>query len=88
IYTTPNHVHAAMEPHASVAIWDGDSLTLHSSLQILKVARPVLAKSLGVADDKVRILSPYIGGGFGGKMLGPDAVLAAIAAQKLGRPVK
>ena len=88
IYTTPNHVHAAMEPHASVAIWNGDSLTLHSSLQILKVARQVLAKSLGVADEKVRILSPYIGGGFGGKMLGPDAVLAAIAAQKLGRPVK
>ena len=88
VYTTPNQVHAAMEPHASVAVWDGDRLTLHSSLQILAVARPVLAKSLGIAPDKVRILSPYIGGGFGSKMLGPEAVLAAIAAQKIGRPVK
>ena len=88
VYTTPNQVHAAMEPHASVAVWEGDKLTLHSSLQILSVAKPVLAKSLGIAADKVRILSPYIGGGFGSKMLGPEAVLAAIAAQKIGRPVK
>ncbi len=88
IYTTPNQVHAAMEPHASVAVWNGDQLTLHSSLQILAVAKQVLAKSLGIAPDKVRILSPYIGGGFGAKMLGPEAVLAAIAAQKIGRPVK
>ena len=88
VYTTPNQVHAAMEPHASVAVWEDGKLTLHSSLQILAVAKQVLAKSLGVEADKVRILSPYIGGGFGGKMLGPEAVLAAIAAQKLGRPVK
>lgn len=88
IYTTPNHVHAAMEPHASVAVWDGDRLTLHSSLQILAIAKQVLAQSLGIDAGKVRILSPYIGGGFGGKMLGPEAVIAAIAAQRLGRPVK
>ena len=88
VYTTPNQVHAAMEPHASVAVWEKDKLTLHSSLQILSVAKAVLAKSLGIAPDKVRILSPYIGGGFGSKMLGPEAVLAAIAAQKIGRPVK
>ena len=88
VYTTPNQVHAAMEPHASVAIWDGDTLTLHSSLQILHAAKGILAKSVEIEADKVRILSPYIGGGFGGKMLGPEAVLAAIAAQKVGRPVK
>lgn len=88
VYTTPNQVHAAMEPHASVAVWDGGRLTLYSSLQILQVARPVLAKAVGVAPEAVRIISPYIGGGFGGKMLGPEAVLAAIAAQKIGRPVK
>ncbi|RZM12864.1 MAG: xanthine dehydrogenase family protein molybdopterin-binding subunit, partial [Sphingomonas sp.] len=88
VYTTPNQVHAAMEPHASVAIWDGDTLTLHSSLQILHAAKGILAQSVGIEADKVRILSPYIGGGFGGKMLGPEAVLAAIAAQKVGRPVK
>ncbi len=88
VYTTPNQVHAAMEPHASVAVWEGDRLTLHSSLQILAVAKQVLAISLGIDADRVRILSPYVGGGFGSKMLGPEAVLAAIAARKLGRPVK
>ncbi|MEO5867191.1 MAG: xanthine dehydrogenase family protein molybdopterin-binding subunit [Sphingomonas sp.] len=88
VYTTPNQVHAAMEPHASIATWDGGKLTLYSSLQILGVAQQILAASLGVETENLRILSPFIGGGFGGKMLGPEAVLAAIAAQKIGRPVK
>lgn len=88
VYSTPNQVHAAMEPHASVAEWDGDRLLLHSSLQLLKWAKPILAGSLDIAPEQVRIVSPFIGGGFGGKVLGPDAVLAAIAAQRLGRPVK
>ena len=88
VYSTPNQVHAAMEPHASVAQWEGDRLTLHSSLQLLKWAKPILAGALDIAPEQVRIVSPFIGGGFGGKVLGPDAVLAAIAAQKLGRPVK
>jgi xanthine dehydrogenase YagR molybdenum-binding subunit len=88
LYTTPNQVHAAMEPHASIATWDHGKLTLYSSLQILNVAKPVLAKAVGIAPADVRIISPYIGGGFGGKMLGPEAVMAAIASQRLGRPVK
>jgi len=88
LYTTPNHVHAAMEPHASVASWRDGELTLHSSLQILTPARNILAEAVGIDPAGVRIFSPYIGGGFGGKMLGPEAVMAAIAAQKLGRPVK
>ncbi|MEO8375020.1 MAG: molybdopterin cofactor-binding domain-containing protein, partial [Sphingomonas bacterium] len=88
VYSTPNQVHAAMEPHASIAVWEGDKLTLYSSLQILSAAKPILAKAVGMAPDQVRIVSPYIGGGFGGKLLGPEAVMAAIAAQRLGRPVK
>ena len=88
VYTTPHQVHAAMEPHASIASWDGDRLTLHSSLQILGAAKQILAAAVGIEADKVRIFSPYIGGGFGGKMLGPEAVAAAIAAQRIGRPVK
>jgi len=88
VYATPHQVHAAMEPHASIAAWDGDRLTLHSSLQILGAAKPILAAAVGIAADKVRIVSPYVGGGFGGKMLGPEAVAAAIAAERLGRPVK
>jgi xanthine dehydrogenase YagR molybdenum-binding subunit len=88
VYTTPNQVHAAMEPHASVAVWEGDRLTLYSGVQLLKWAKPILAQSLDINADRVRIVSPFIGGGFGGKILGPDAVLAAIAAQRIGRPVK
>ena len=87
-YTTPNQVHAAIEPHASVATWEDGKLTVYSSLQILGAAKAVLAAALRIEPDKVRIISPYIGGGFGSKMLGPDAVLAAIAAERIGRPVK
>jgi len=88
VYGTPNQVHAAMEPHASIAMWEGDRLTLYSSLQILNAAKPILATAVGIEADAVRIVSPFIGGGFGGKMLGPEAVMAAIAAQRIGRPVK
>jgi xanthine dehydrogenase YagR molybdenum-binding subunit len=88
-YATPHQVHAAIEPHGSVAVWDGDDLTLFSSLQILSNAKAIMAGSLGIDAERVRIVSPFIGGGFGGKGgVGPDAVLAAIAAKKLGRPVK
>ncbi|MDB5703486.1 MAG: xanthine dehydrogenase [Sphingomonas bacterium] len=88
VYTTPNQVHAAIEPHASIATWEGDKLTLYSSLQILGAAKAVLAAALKIEGSNVRIVSPYIGGGFGSKMLGPDAVMAAIAAERIGRPVK
>ena len=88
VYATPNQVHAAMEPHASIAVWEGDKLTLYSSLQILNASKGILAGAIGIPPENVRIVSPYIGGGFGGKMLGPEAVMAAIAAQRIGRPVK
>ncbi|MEO9132477.1 MAG: xanthine dehydrogenase family protein molybdopterin-binding subunit [Sphingomonas sp.] len=88
VYTTPNYVHAAMEPHASIAVWEDGKLTLYSSLQILGAAKTVLSRALKIDAANVRIISPYIGGGFGGKMLGPEAVMAAIAAERLGRPVK
>ncbi|MGL4313327.1 MAG: xanthine dehydrogenase family protein molybdopterin-binding subunit [Sphingomonas sp.] len=87
-YTTPNQVHAAMEPHGAVAVWDGDRLTLYSSLQILGVARQILAHIFKIDVEQVRIFSPYVGGGFGAKMLGPEAICAAIAARALGRPVR
>ncbi len=88
VYSTPHQVHAAMEPHASIAVWEGKKLTLYSSLQILGAAKAVLAGALRIEPGNIRIISPYIGGGFGGKMLGPEAVMAAIAAERLGRPVK
>ena len=88
IYRTPGHNSAAMEPHCSIADWDGDRLTLRGSYQMLKFNRNELADSLGIDPENVRIISPYIGGGFGSKLgIAPEAVSAAIAAKDLGRPV-
>ena len=88
IYTTPVHASAAMEPHASVAHWDGDKLTLHGSYQMLRFNRAELADALGIDEAKVCILSPFVGGGFGSKLgIAPEAVAAAVAAQRLGVPV-
>ena len=87
-YRTPGHNSAAMEPHASIAQWDGDDLTLRGSYQMLKYNRNELADSLSIDPENVRILSPYVGGGFGSKLgIAPEAVAAAIAAKQLERPV-
>ncbi|RVV99329.1 xanthine dehydrogenase family protein molybdopterin-binding subunit [Mesobaculum littorinae] len=89
VWTTPGHNSSAMEPHASMAEWDGDRLTLHGSYQMLKYNRNELADSLGIDPKNVRILSPYVGGGFGSKLgISPEAVAAALAARDLGRPVR
>ncbi len=88
-YTTPAQNSAAMEPHASVAEWDGDRLTLHGSYQMVKYNRNELADSLGIDPANVRIRAPYVGGGFGSKLgIAPEAVAAAIAARDLGRAVR
>ena len=88
-YTTPNQAHAMMEPHATIARWDGDQLTLWTASQMVDWHRTDLAKTLGVEKDKIRLVSNFIGGGFGGKLfLRADAVLAALAARRVGRPVK
>ncbi|MFW2588758.1 xanthine dehydrogenase family protein molybdopterin-binding subunit [Sagittula sp. SSi028] len=88
-YTTPSHAGAAMEPHAAVADWTGNQLTLRGALQMIAFNKQELADSLGISADRLRILSPYIGGGFGSKLgIGPEAVAASIASQKLGRPVR
>src|SRR4051812_7326632 len=88
-YSTPDESHAAMEPHASIASWSGDKLTLWTSNQMIAWGKRDVAKTLGIAPDKVRLDSPFIGGGFGGKLfLRADAVLAALGAQAARRPVK
>jgi xanthine dehydrogenase YagR molybdenum-binding subunit len=88
-YTTPDQAHAMMEPHASIAAWDGEKLTLWTSNQMIAWTKGDIAKTLGLPEDHVRLLSPFIGGGFGGKLfLRADAVLAALAARAAGRPVK
>ena len=88
IYRTPGHNSAAMEPHCSVASWEGDKLTLRGSYQMLNYNINELADSLNVDVENVRILSPYVGGGFGSKLgIAPEAIAAAIASKDLGKPV-
>ncbi len=88
-YTTPDQSHAMMEPHASIAAWDGDALTLWTSNQMIAWGAGDVARTLGMPRDKVRLVSPYIGGGFGSKLfVRADAILAALGAKAAGRPVK
>ncbi|XHH28696.1 aldehyde oxidoreductase molybdenum-binding subunit PaoC [Xanthomonas euroxanthea] len=88
-YTTPDHSHAMMEPHASIAMWEGDKLSVWTSNQMIDWSTGDLARTLGIPRENVRLMSPYIGGGFGGKLfLRADAVLASLAARQVGRPVK
>ncbi|MAW99014.1 MAG: xanthine dehydrogenase [Sphingomonas sp.] len=89
VWTTPSQNSAAMEPHASVALWDDDGLTLYGSYQMPSFDRPSLADALGLETEQVRIIAPYIGGGFGSKLgIAPESVAAAIASKQIGRPVK
>jgi xanthine dehydrogenase YagR molybdenum-binding subunit len=88
-YTTPDHSHAMMEPHATIAAWTGDQLTVWTSNQMVDWSRGDLAATLKIPKEKVRLVSPFIGGGFGGKLfVRSDAVLAALGARAAGRPVK
>ena len=89
VYTTPDQSHAMMEPHASIAAWNGDDLTVWTSSQMIDWWRTDLATTLGIDKDRVHLMSPFIGGGFGVKLfLRADAVLAALAAREAKRPVK
>jgi xanthine dehydrogenase YagR molybdenum-binding subunit len=89
IWTTPSQSSAAMEPHASIAQWDGDRLTLYGAYQVVANNRAQLAEALGLKPEQVRLVACYVGGGFGSKLgIAPEAVAAAIAAKKVGRPVK
>src|SRR3979409_483103 len=88
-YTTPLQSHAMMEPHATLAMWDGDKLTLHTANQMLNQGQAAVARTLKIPPENVRLVSPFIGGGFGAKLwVNADAILAAIAARQLKRPVK
>ena len=88
-YTTPDQSHAMMEPHATTAKWDGDRLTVWTSNQLVHVAVGDLAGTLMIPKENVRIVSAFVGGGFGGKLwIQADCVLAALGARATGRPVK
>jgi xanthine dehydrogenase YagR molybdenum-binding subunit len=89
IYTTPDQSHAMMEPHASLAAWDGDQLIIWTSNQMINWGPGDVAETLGMPREKVRLISPFIGGGFGGKLfIRSDVILAALGARAARRPVK
>ncbi|WP_424532133.1 xanthine dehydrogenase family protein molybdopterin-binding subunit [Sphaerisporangium viridialbum] len=89
VYTTPAEHNNPMEPHATVAVWDGDGLTLYDSTQGASALRNTVAPLFGMPPAQVRVICPYVGGGFGSKGLShPHVVLAALAAKQVGRPVK
>ncbi|MGB7801474.1 aldehyde oxidoreductase molybdenum-binding subunit PaoC [Buttiauxella sp.] len=88
-YTTPDQSHMAMEPHATMAAWEGDKLTVWTSNQMIDWCRTDLATTLKIPKDHIHVRSPYIGGGFGGKLfLRSDTLLAALGARAAKRPVK
>lgn len=88
-YTTPDQSHAMMEPHATLAQWEGQRLTVWTANQMVGWAVDDLARTLGIPKAQVHVKSPFIGGGFGGKLfLRADVLLAALGARAAGRPVK
>jgi len=89
IYETPAQYHNAMEPHAIVAAWDGDTLSIDTPTQGLAMAQGRIAGLFGLSPDKIHIRSPFLGGGFGSKGLisGPQ-ILGIMAARLVGKPVK
>ena len=88
-YETAPQYHNAMEPHAIVAAWDGDMLSVDTPSQGLTMAQERLAGLFGIASEKIHIRSPFLGGGFGSKgMISGPQVLGVMAARMVGRPVK
>ena len=88
-YTTPVETHNPIELHASVSVWDGDRITMYETTQGVVNYRTVMAQVLGIPVENVRVITRYLGSGFGGKLFPwPQASMAAVAARKLKRPVK
>jgi xanthine dehydrogenase YagR molybdenum-binding subunit len=88
-YSTANESHSMIEPHSSMAMWQGDKLTVWTSNQMIAWAVRDLSETLQIPKENVRVLSPFVGGGFGTKLwIRADAVLAAVGARLAGRPVK
>jgi xanthine dehydrogenase YagR molybdenum-binding subunit len=88
-YATPIQNHCQMEPCATTAWWQDGICTVHTSVQTVVSTRGGLAMTLQIAPERIRLLTRYVGGGFGGKgSFYGDLVLAALAARELNQPVK
>jgi xanthine dehydrogenase YagR molybdenum-binding subunit len=87
-YRTPRHNHNAIEPHAVTVAWDGDDLLIHDCAQGVGHVAWSLAQVLGIDERRIRVVAPYVGGGFGGKTMWQHHILAAAASRLAGRPVR
>src|SRR5437762_1648243 len=88
-YVTPSETHNPLELHATTALWEGSTLTLYESSQGVVNLRAVLAQMFGLPKENVRVISKFVGSGFGGKLWPwTQCPLAAAAARQLGKPVK
>ena len=88
-YNTPVYHHNPMEPHATAAEWNGEELTVYDATQSVYGNRAAIAAMLGLQKEKVRLISPFIGGGFGSKgFMWPNSLLAPMAAKLVNRPVR
>jgi xanthine dehydrogenase YagR molybdenum-binding subunit len=88
VYHTPRYNHNAIELHGVTVAWEGDTLRLHDSTQAVAHTAWSMAQVFGIDEDKVRVTSPFVGGGFGGKAMWRHHVLAAAASRMTGRPVR
>ncbi|MBI4060777.1 MAG: xanthine dehydrogenase family protein, partial [Elusimicrobia bacterium] len=88
-YTTQSALHNALEPHGCTATWEGDILVLYESTQGIFAVREEVAKKLGLAEDRVRVVTQHMGGGFGAKQIAwKHSVIAALLSKRAGRPVQ
>jgi xanthine dehydrogenase YagR molybdenum-binding subunit len=89
VYTTPYYHNNPLEPHATIAAWNDDGVTLHDANQGPHPIRDDVAKAFGLDPERVRVIAPYVGGGFGSKFFThPHVILTVMAAKVAGRPVK
>jgi xanthine dehydrogenase YagR molybdenum-binding subunit len=88
-YDHPREHHNAIEPHVTIAEWDGDHLTLHDKTQWVDNDRQEIAAVFGIEEAKIRVISPFVGGAFGSALrTWPHVTLAALGAKVVGRPVR
>lgn len=88
-YDVPTEHHNPLEPHATIAIWNGDNLTVYDATQGVQACREALADTFNIPIENVRVICPFVGGGFGSKgTMWMHIPIAALAARTVGRPVK
>ncbi len=89
IYTTPRYNHNAIEPHATTAVWQDGKLTVYDATQFTSGIQGSLSKMFSTKEENIRVLAPFVGGGFGGKgSMWPHVPLCVLAAKVVNRPVK